>query len=219
MSEARVRKIKRGQRRERRERRRLLLAGGTALSVALGSALSVANFVGVDVAAAAVSKAQNFLDLMHRRSPGQRTEARLTKHKHSRVLAERPLPELPEIIAPAPYTPAVALFAPPLQPTAAAFPETPQLLAEKFASPLFYAPPIGGIFAPPPPPGGGGGGGPPGGPGGPPQQPPPGQPFGQPPGVPEPATWAMMILGFGLSGWVLRRQREDELRALASRSS
>ncbi|MBX3482577.1 PEPxxWA-CTERM sorting domain-containing protein [Phenylobacterium sp.] len=29
----------------------------------------------------------------------------------------------------------------------------------------------------------------------------------QPPGVPEPATWAMMILGFGAAGSVLRRRR------------
>jgi hypothetical protein len=29
------------------------------------------------------------------------------------------------------------------------------------------------------------------------------------PGVPEPATWAMMILGFGAAGAVLRRRRQD----------
>ena len=30
---------------------------------------------------------------------------------------------------------------------------------------------------------------------------------GSPPGVPEPATWAMMLLGFGAAGTALRRSR------------
>ena len=34
-------------------------------------------------------------------------------------------------------------------------------------------------------------------------------------GVPEPATWAMMILGFGFVGASLRRRRHDEAAALA----
>lgn len=171
--------------------------------MAIASALSIANFAGVDVAAAAVSKAQSFVDLMHRRSPGARTEAQLTKIKrpHHRVLTERSLPELPEIPGVTAVTPTVALFAPPLQAAMPVFPEAPLLTAAAYPPPLFFVPPIGGVFAPPP---GGGGGGPPGGPGGPggpPQQPPP----EQPPAVPEPGTWAMMILGFALTGWALRR--------------
>jgi hypothetical protein len=202
MSLARVRNVKGAGLHRRRERRRLLVATGGALSLAIASALSIANFTGVDVAAAAVSEAQSFLELMHRRSPGARTEAQLTKtkHRHHRVLAERSLPELPEIPAVAPVTPTVALFAPPLQAALPVFPEAPLLTAAAYPPPLFFVPPIGGVFAPPP----GGSGGPPGGPGGPggpPQQPPP----EQPPAVPEPSTWAMMILGFGLSGWALRR--------------
>lgn len=199
MSQARVHRSKSKGRRVR-ERRRLILAAGAALSAAIGSTLSVGNLMGVDVAAAAAAKAQSFMDLMHRRSPGVRTEAHLTKvrAKHSRVLAEKPLPELPEIPAVAAYTPPVELFAPPLQPTFAAFPEAPQLVLAAVPPPLFYAPPLGGIFAAPPPGGAGGPPGPPGGPGGPPQQP--------PPAVPEPATWAMMMLGLGISGWALRRR-------------
>jgi hypothetical protein len=195
MSKARVSDVKRVRR--HRERRRLLAASGGALSIAVASALSVANFAGVDVAAAAISKAQSFLELMHRRSPGVRTQAHLTKikHKQHRVLAERSLPELPEIPAIAPVPPAVDIFAPPLQPALAAFPEAPVLAAAAYPAPLFFVPPIGAVFAPPPP---GGSAGPPSGP---PEQPPP----GQPPAVPEPGTWAMMILGFGLTGWALRR--------------
>ena len=80
MSNARVSDVKRVRR--HRQRRRLVVASGGALSIAVASALSIANFAGIDVAAAAVSKAQSFLELMHRRSPGARTQAHLTKIKH-----------------------------------------------------------------------------------------------------------------------------------------
>jgi PEP-CTERM motif len=33
--------------------------------------------------------------------------------------------------------------------------------------------------------------------------------------VPEPATWMMMILGFGFVGAAVRRRRSDEVAALA----
>lgn len=38
--------------------------------------------------------------------------------------------------------------------------------------------------------------------------------IGTPP-IPEPATWAMMIAGFGLVGFAARRRRESSVRALA----
>lgn len=37
--------------------------------------------------------------------------------------------------------------------------------------------------------------------------------FGDPSPVPEPATWAMMILGFGAIGWSLRRNRRQTVPA------
>jgi hypothetical protein len=36
-----------------------------------------------------------------------------------------------------------------------------------------------------------------------------------PPGVPEPATWAMMLLGFGAIGFALRRRHANVLAQLA----
>ncbi|PZO87467.1 MAG: hypothetical protein DI623_14690 [Sphingomonas sanxanigenens] len=30
--------------------------------------------------------------------------------------------------------------------------------------------------------------------------------FGDPAGVPEPATWAMLVAGFGLTGFAMRRR-------------
>ena len=50
--------------------------------------------------------------------------------------------------------------------------------------PLFFSPPPGVAIVPPPQP---------------PHQPPP------PPAVPEPGTWVLLLAGFGLSGWMLRR--------------
>src|SRR4051794_17508874 len=84
-------------RRRRRRGRRALLAGGGALAVAVGCAMSVTNFAAVDLADAAVERAKSFMDLMARRSPGERVEGQLikTKRKHFRVLAERPVPEIP----------------------------------------------------------------------------------------------------------------------------
>ena len=36
-----------------------------------------------------------------------------------------------------------------------------------------------------------------------------------PPGVPEPATWAMMLMGFGAAGYALRRRRKTYLPQVA----
>ena len=39
--------------------------------------------------------------------------------------------------------------------------------------------------------------------------------FGASPAVPEPATWAMMLAGFGAIGTTLRMRRRSEKRAIA----
>ena len=198
-------------RRRRRSRRPLIFASGAGLALALTTAFSVATFSGVDIAGAAVARAESIADLLAKRSPGTRTEAHLnkTKHKHYRVLAEREAaPDVP--------APLLAMAPPATLPEVAlpAIPDFVTLAQSAPALPAIFAPiPIGGIFAP-----GGGGGtlpgapGGPGGPGGPPQQPPPpGPPTETPPPVPEPATWAMMILGFGLIGLTTRRQRRSAI--------
>ena len=38
---------------------------------------------------------------------------------------------------------------------------------------------------------------------------------GDPPAVPEPATWAMMLFGFGAAGYAMRRKRTPKLTQLA----
>lgn len=195
-------------RRQARRRRGVAFIGTGALAAALASIWSVASLNGVDIASAAVTKAQSIADLMSRRSPGERTQALLNKTKHKRhyaVLAERSPEEVPPVLLGTPTAPA---FLP-----AALTP--PPVLALAQAAPIFpaaFAPPLGGVFFSPGPGGGGPGGGtgsPGGGGGGPPAQPPPTQPTppSAPPAVPEPATWAMLILGFGVTGVAFRRRR------------
>ena len=213
MPGARSRKLRSGhKRRARRARRHFVLVGTAAVALALTSALSIATLSGIDVAGAAVARAQSIADLLARRSPGERTEAHLvkTKHKHFAVLADHQEAEIPP---PAIEKPLVEVFLPPA--AAPVIPETLPLLSAS-APPLpppIFAPVIGGaIFAPCC----GGGGGPGGGGGGPPAQPPPPSqpPPNQPPAVPEPSSWALMIAGFGLTGFALRRRRGADRPAL-----
>jgi len=173
------------ERRIRRRKRRPLIAGGAALTIALSLALSVASFGGVDLANAAAVRAQSFMELMSRRSPGTRTQALLTKHKrnHERVLADH---NPTSIVIPA-YTPDVGLVAPPLSVPIPGFSEPPILAAAAPPPPIFFGHPPGILLSTPP---------------------------GAPPiigFVPEPDTWTMMILGFGLSGWMLRRRRTGQI--------
>jgi hypothetical protein len=202
MSGAHARKSRSvAKRRMRRAQQRILLAGGAAFALALTSALSIASLSGVDVAGAAIARAQSLADLFARRSPGERTQAHLakTKHKHFAILADRVQPEIPPLPL---ETPLVEALLPPaeLPPVPLEFASLEQAAAP---APALFAPAIGGpIFA--------SCCGGPGGGGGPPSQPPPNQPPpNQPPAVPEPATWAMMIAGFGIAGLSLRRRRRQ----------
>lgn len=184
------------------KRRRIILTGAAALSLALGTAFSLATFTGVDLANAAVERARTLSDLLNARSPGERTQGELsnTKHKHA-VLAERepdaadirePLKNLAEALAP-------------MGPAAVTFdgaPQVPEFAMELPPPPSIFSPP-GGVVIPPP-------GGTPGGPGGPPDQPPINPPPNPPPPnppppLPEPGTWMMMIVGFAIVGHALRR--------------
>ena len=99
----------------------------------------------------------------------------------------------------------------------------PPLAAVSLAQPLpleaiSSPPPLAAIIAPPP--GGGGVVIPPGG-GGPVTFPTelPREPVTQPSAVPEPATWAMMLLGFGLIGWRVRAVHRRSPRTAATVSA
>ena len=152
---------------------------------------------------------QTVAAMLAERSPGERPEGALAqlKHKKQAALHER---VLPKVRGPAPSA-YEALAGPPPSPPLAPPPEAP-LYAAVASPPTPIIPVTGGGGGPPilsniPPPGGGGGGG----------------DSRQPvvtttatsrslrrrrvTPVPEPATWAMMILGFALIGRALRRKR------------
>ena len=138
------------------------------------------------------------------RSPGTRPEGALANLKHKKAaLHERALPKIRT-----PYGPPTAYEAlagpPPIAPIAP-LPEAP-LFATLAGGPPIVPPGNGGGGGPPvlsniPPPGGGGG-----------FSPPPITTAQVPPTVtptapvPEPASWAMMLLGFALMGRALRRR-------------
>jgi hypothetical protein len=200
-----------------RRRRQMILSGAIAFTAVVAAPLSVASYLGVESQIPGVAAAKSFMAMMSERSPGDRTKAELTRTKHRAVAAPKqralgkitppPPKELVEAIAPPP--PKIAEGVP-----LAAAPTT--------LGPLLIAPSTpGGIVIPPsaPTPGGTGGPSPPGiGEPTPPgveeptpttQPPPPGddEPPPMPPVVPEPGTWGTMLLGFGLTGLMMRRRR------------
>lgn len=174
----------------------LTLVGGAADGGRL--ATSVASAVGMD-------------DVLAGRSPGQRLWAELTKGKAAAApRPDRQARALPRVRNPAPAStrPAAAVTSPPdiFGPSVLDASPVPPLFAGGLPpEPVptgFYG---GPSFIPAPGIGGGGiGGGGGGGGGG-------DLPPGEIPGVPEPATWLLMILGFGALGFRLRERRAHRL--------
>ena len=203
--------------RARRERlqaakhRRRLMGGGAALAVLIAAPLAITAYMGVDPGFPGIDAAKSFMALLEDRSPGDRTAAELTKTKKKAAPEQRALgkitkpetpPEFEEALAP----PAPVIETPP-------FPVALAGLGPLVESPA--PPPGGGGFITTGTGGGGGGGGgtenpPPENP--PPENPPPENPPPEnpPPVVPEPATWASMLLGFGITGLVMRRRRRRD---------
>lgn len=204
----------RSARAQRQSRRRRSLAIAAGISAALGGAgiVSLNAVTGNDMLHAAVATAQSLSDVFNERSPGERTSAQLTKTKHARALAKT----RPHVVVPPaqPHELARILMPPPADVPLELAPPVPM-------ASLILPPPVSGFMAPGAggggaivsPPGGGAIVGPPGGGGG--ITPPggstevipnePRQPV--PSAVPEPSTWALMLLGFGLVGWRSRRTR------------
>ena len=160
----------------------------------------------MSIAEAATNQATSLMAMLDQRSPGERTAGELTKTKRERVLADRQARAVPKNLAEVLAPPAPVLAAVDVQAPVAELPQ----LAPPPPGVFLLPPPGGGVIVPPPgggvvvPPGGSDT--PPGGGGDNPPPPPPDTPPGPPP-LPEPGTWMTMILGFGLIGWTLRRNR------------
>lgn len=196
-----------------RKRRRRLLAGATTITALMGVPAAVGMYAqfggdaGRSVAGAVAGAAQSFADLINGRSPGARGEASLTT-----VKIKLPPAGERDMASPSDTPPnsgmRVIAAAPPLSESVPQFApvefaaQTPGLTFPPIANAV-ASPPIGGLFPSP----GGGSPVPPGGG----ILIPPGTNVPPPPTVPgvipEPETWAMMLLGFGLIGAGLRRRR------------
>jgi PEP-CTERM motif len=218
-------RARRAKRAAARRRRQMILAGAIAFTAVVAAPLSVASYLGVEAQIPGVAAAKTFMAMMSERSPGDRTKAELTRAKHRAAAPKQRA--LGKITPPPPPKEFVEAIAPPPPKIAEGL---PLAAAPATLGPLLIAPSTpGGIVFPPsaPTPGGTGGPTPPGvqepTPPGveepiPPgveeptpttQPPPPGddEPPPMPSVVPEPETWATMLLGFGLTGLMMRRRR------------
>ena len=199
-----------------RRQRRLLAGACAAILLGSGAFLSIAGVTGSDAVAAAVTQAQSLTQLLGQRSPGERIAGAQTKHKRVQALSRPRLRERPH----APSASELAKILMPAGPVVPDAPIIPPVLAE-----IVPVPQLSDIVLPAGVPGsggggpaivgggsvggGGGGGGSPGG----------SVPLVYPPhdtkeviaAVPEPGTWATMLLGFGLMGWRLRRSNARRL--------
>ena len=185
-------------------RRTQRLLTGVAAFFLLASSLSFATFGGSDLANAAVQRAKSFLEIIHQRSPGKRTQAQLAQTKHKRIarLHQRALPKvrMPPAIPPLGALPPalIDIVGPPVPVKWVGMELPPVPLLQQGTPPgAPFIPPTGLIVPPSTP-----------------ETPPP---IVTPPqtALPEPGTWATFLLGFGLVGWQLRR-RPNQGRAAAN---
>ena len=188
---------------------RISVAAVVCLAAIASAPLAVSSLGSRGVALPGLSSAQRLMAMLDARSPGEREKGALTKTKSKQRLAfvprERalgkvfppkpsPVEQLARVVVP---TPPVALV-PPIVPVA---PITPPAMADIISpgsliasAPVAFGSVIGGGG------GGGGGGSPP-----PTSSTPPPTSVTSP--VPEPGTWLMMLLGFGMVGSTISRQR------------
>src|SRR3954454_8845639 len=196
-----------------RRRRRSIIAAVAIVALGSGLGLAVTGVGPNEAVQAAVTQAKSLAELLNQRSPGERTEAALTKTNRAHALGKQRVHAAP----PQPSELARILLAPPPELVPVDLGPTAPLLAMDSPLPIeaiFSAPGGGssGVIIP----GGlaGGGGGSPGGPQSNPSSPP--EPLTPIPAVPEPGTWATMMLGFGLIGWKMRCRGRQDPAALAA---
>jgi hypothetical protein len=201
LEESVIRQLRRKRRRVlQRRRQRRFMAGAAICALALASAFALTGAAGGNLADAASVRARSLIDLIGERSPGARTEGRLTKTKVKHGLptvrlAARPAAKMPLSLE-------QVLVAPPpmLIPVDVGLPAPLEAMTPLLPAAIVAPPAGGGLIAPP----SGGGGTLPGQPG---SRIPPQTPVVPPVPLPEPGTWMTMLLGFALVGWRFRRNR------------
>lgn len=194
-------------------------AAVVGIVIAIAAMLAIATFWRTNLvsavnsaASAGLNNLQTVAAMLSDRSPGQRPEGALAslKHKRQPVLHERALPKVRQPLSPLaaivgapPVPPVEVLPTPPLYSMVAgppvALPQVSIVSGGSPPAPGSNVPPGGGIVVPP------------------------GTPTETPivpvtpvtPAVPEPNSWAMMLLGFALVGWAVRRDRRRAAHAAA----
>jgi hypothetical protein len=197
----------------RRRRRRVIAFAFASILLGGGTALSIAGLDPGAAVDAAVGRAKGLAELLDQRSPGERTSAELTKLKRAQRasakqrMAAPPKAEEHSLAPPVESALAKVLLPPPMAVDTLA-PGLDASLPPTLENILNPSP--GGSTFPSP---GGADLTPPGG-----AENPPGDdtlvsfPKDEPKEIvpvtplPEPGTWATMLLGFGLIGWRVRRQ-------------
>ena len=184
----------------RRRRRTAALVACLGTVVGLPLAWSMAEPAHA-VVEAAVIKAEDFADLLSQRSPGTRTEDQLTKHARTAAkVRPQPTRVTAAVEPPTTQVPTTAALVDLLQP-----PLAPVEIASAALPPSLVTPPtLGAILDSTPgftPPGDNNGGT---------VRFPSSEPreaIAPTSAVPEPGTWATMLLGFGLVAWRIRRRK------------
>ena len=182
-----------------------MLAACASVALGIPLAWSIAADPATDMVSAAIRQAQDLTDLLSQRSPGARTAAELTKTKHARVAAR--VLTLPKAATPAgqPSAPGIGttadlidLLQPPLAPVGLTppGPQAPFAPPSSLATILASAPGTS-TFTPP-----GENNGPVSFPTAEPREVVPATSA-----VPEPGTWAMMLMGFAFIGWRVRTRK------------
>jgi len=188
---------------ESRRRRRIAIAGAAALTLSAGTAFTASGLVGSFPVQAAINQAKSLADLLQQRSPGERTQGVLTKAKRAQRALAKMRPAInPEIGGQPPSATELAtILLPPAEAPLPVAVGSPLAMAQLPSTPFdsITGPGPGLVITGP-----GGGSGSPGGGGGSPPIVTPQNP-GVPSAVPEPGTWATMLLGFALIGWRVKR--------------
>jgi hypothetical protein len=201
-----IRRASEGRLALRKRRRRSFAVGlGLPLTAIIGFGVWTASANGVDVVHAATRHTQDLIELLDQRSPGARTAAQLTKTKrlHEALASDRrALPPRPSLIAKpveladllsAPVSVSLPQIGAPLAPLSPALFSGGSVASGPSDSPGEGSPGSSSLF-------------------------PPGTestaslpsdetkiPIADTPAVPEPQSWALMLIGFALVGWKVRR--------------
>src|SRR5215207_3000935 len=82
-------RARRAQRAAAHRRRQMFLSGVIAFTAVVAAPLSVASYLGVESRIPGVAAAKSFMAMMSARSPGDRTEAELTRTKNRAAAAPK----------------------------------------------------------------------------------------------------------------------------------